>query len=163
MGISSNDIIESYSYPGGTFHIASWAAIGTGLLVIGFALLSDGLPIERRLGFSMLSLIGFFTGIVSELSFMNLVGRVEIRKLGIWYTRPWHKVSYLYWEDVSFIRCIWSLPKFGLESWEIQGKSPKDRFIINSELKGYKQLLSSIQQRSPNALFDETPSQQTSR
>ena len=163
MEIASNEVIESYSYPGGTLHISSWATGITGIIVLGFALFTPNLFIAKRLGFSVFGLLWLYLGISSELNFKRVVGRIEVRKSGIWYTRPWQKPNLLLWEDVKSVQCLWNLSKFRIESWEIRGNSPKDLFIINSELKGYKQLLSSIQQRSPNAVFDETPSQQTSR
>ena len=152
---------KTYSYPGGTIHLAPWAWWLFGLtcvLLINFV----GGPRAFKSGIQFLILVAlfvivpFFLGVSWEWNFRNQPGRIIVDKTGLTCILPWDRQRYFKWEDIREVRCIARRLHRDFSFWEVQGLTLKDRILITWELKDYKDLLRTIKEHATHCQrFDE--------
>lgn len=152
---------KTFIYPGGTIHLASWACLLCGLVLIWLTLAGQfGLRTTKDLVLliSLAGLLPIFNGLYLEWTLRNQAGRIVVDDDGLHCTIPWWRERYFHWEDIREVRCIGRRFERQYSFWEVRGQNPKDRITFHWELKGYKQLLWLIRQHASQLQrFDPEP------
>lgn len=156
---SSPSSLKVYSYPGGTLHLAPWAAIFVGLIWIWLTCLThgySGIWSQRGLVLMGFGFLIISVGVYTEWSFRNHPGSIIVDEKGLTFTLPWKRQRRFLWHEIRGVRCLARRFNQDISFWEIQGPTPKDRIVITWELKGYKEFLQIIKERATNCQhFDE--------
>ena len=152
-----------YAYPGGTLHLAPWAAYLAGIALLWLNYAYGGGPqsftTPRGWFWIGFALFCFFNGGYWEWSMRNQPGRIVVGVQGLTCTLPWGRQRFLGWEDIREVRCI---ARFAFDpsisTWEIHGSTREEWVRFNAELKGYKKLLGAVRVRAPQIeRFDARP------
>ena len=144
---------QMYAYPGGTLHLAPWAWLVVALTFLWLIWYHGG-PGAFQNPRHFLILLGLFvilpTFLASWLEWLqkDQAGRIMVSELGLTCTLPWRRQRQLRWEDIREVRCIARQLHPNFSFWEIRGPTPKDRITFSWQLKGYKGLLRTIQNRA---------------
>ncbi len=148
-----------FAYPGGTFHLAPWAAYFAGITLLWLNYFyGDHFKSERGLFWIGFASICFLNGFYSEWSLRNQPGQILVNETGLTCTLPWGRRRQFSWEDIREIRCTARRLYAGFSHWEVRGLQPTDRITFSFELKCYKTLLRIIRDRAPRLQrFDPLP------
>ncbi len=161
QSLNTQPFQESYSYPGGTLHLVPWADLFAGLTLIWLIYFVGGPSILRTkhgLFFLCFGLIWILSGFYWEWTERNLPGCIILNDVGLTCTLPWGRQRHFRWDEIWEVRCIARRFHRDISFWEIRGTNPHDKVVISWELKGYKNLLRTIQLHATHLQrFDATP------
>ena len=145
--------IAEYSYPGGTLHLATWAFCVAGVVLILLVIREGGLEIlltTKGLGWFVFGFFGIATGVLGEFTLRNRPGTMVVTQDGLDCSLPWGRRRFFRWAEIREVRCTERRFHHDIAFWVIQGTERSQRVEFHWELKDYKDLLRTIQQRATN-------------
>jgi hypothetical protein len=93
-------------------------------------------------------LFGVGTGVLGEVTLRNRIGSIRVREDGLACTLPLGRRRFFRWDEIQEVRCAERRFHREIAFWIIQGRNRSQWVGFHWELKGYKDLLRTIQQRA---------------
>ena len=146
--LPQRDPPQVYAYPEGTQRFVAWAWYVAGVVLV-LLVYSLGGPVAFKMkhglaiaGFGLLCVL---IGVIFEVTYRNQPGKIEVTSDGLFCTLSWGRRKFLKWDDIREVKRGPSPDRKLYSAWGVVGMTQEDRIIITSGLKGYKDLLSTIE------------------